>query len=485
MFVSVENMIFNGVDLAEYFNENGKSYFVVNDVRGRGIMSSELDLIKTPGMPGGHLSDETIPERILEVDISLKGNSYPDLRKKVDALSAILKKKDVAPIVFADETDKTYYGKLGNVSDRLEKSCIYQTTLFFVCPDPCKYGAEKYIEFTDITNLDVEGSEETYPNIKVEVAKDTTFLAVSDGESINMIGNPAQVTQQPFIREERKFWHEMGTLVGWADTTSVEEGKNLGTMKTSGRSFFTDAYGSDPGWHGPAKKTSIGSTIQDFQVDALIRQQGSTGQVGSIEIALLDASNKFVCKMLMTKRSAGSVANWARLRAGTVLSGYDIINTRGSYDSTWANFNGMVRLSRIGNVWTAYVCLIDSKGVQHTRAGATWRDSVGIATAPIAQVQVQLWQYGTTPATNQNIDDIKVYKINNAADNQIPYVARAGDLIEFDHVKAKILRNGEVINKEKVFIGDYFALQPGGNVLAVEPADAIEKTGVRWREKWL
>jgi hypothetical protein len=279
----------------------------------------------------------------------------------------------------------------------------------------------------------------------------------------------------------------MGTLVGWADTTSVEEGVITGTMKTNGYSFYTDAYGSNAAWHGPAKKTSLGAgvTIQDFQVDALIRQQGSAGQVGSIEIALLDASNKFVGKMLLTKRSAGSVANWARLRAGTVLNGYDILNTRGSYDSTWANFNGMVRLTRIGNVWTAYVCLIDSKGVQHTRAGATWVDTKNIATAPIAQVQVQLWQYGTTPATNQNIDDIKVYKINSPGDNQIPYVARVGDVVEFDHINDKILRNGEPLLKEKMFIGEYFPLKTGLNTLVVEPSDSIRSTEVRWKPKWL
>jgi hypothetical protein len=339
-------------------------------------------------------------------------------------------------------------------------------------------------EFVDTATFNVNGSVETEPVVSVTLDQDVTFVAISDGDKINMVGRTADVDQAPVVREERKLWHEMNTLTGWSDSTSVEEGVITGTMKTTGYSFYTDDFGTNAGWHGPAKKISIGSSIQDFQVDALIHQSSTSGRVGSVEVALLDASNNFVAKMLMTKRSLNNVANWARLRAGTVANGHDILNTRGANDFTWADFDGMVRIARVGNVWTAYVCLIDAKGVQHTRASATWTDSTNIAAAPITQVQVQMWAYGTTPATLQYVADIKAYKINSVADTQVPIIASAGDVIEFDHQNDIIRKNGEDLAKEKAFIGEYFSLDKGMNTLVVEPADAITKSEVRWKPKW-
>jgi hypothetical protein len=339
-------------------------------------------------------------------------------------------------------------------------------------------------EFVDTATFNVSGSVETEPVVSVTLDQDVTFVAVSNGDKINMVGRTADVDQAAVVREERKLWHQMDTLTGWSDTTSVEEGVITGTMKTTGYSFLTDTYGTNAGWHGPAKKISIGSSVQDFQVDALVHQSGAKGQSGSLEVALLDASNNFVAKMVLTKRSANNPANWARLRAGSVANGHDIMNTRGFNDNTWANFDGLLRISRVGNQWTAYACLIDANGVQHTRAGETWVDSYNTITAPITQVQVQLWQYGTTPTTTQYIADLKVYKINSVADTQVPIIASAGDVIEFDHVNDIIRKNGEDLTKEKAFIGEYFALNKGLNTIVVEPSDAIDNTEVRWRPKW-
>jgi hypothetical protein len=95
-----------------------------------------------------------------------------------------------------------------------------------------------------------------------------------------------------------------------------------------------------------------------------------------------------------------------------------------------------------------------------------------------------MWAYGTTPATLQYVADIKAYKINSVADTQVPIIASAGDVIEFDHQNDIIRRNGEDLTKEKAFIGEYFALTKGTNTIVVEPSDAIDNTEVRWRPKW-
>ncbi|MCD4838174.1 phage tail family protein [Neobacillus sedimentimangrovi] len=468
-------LIFNGIDTSDLIN--------VNEISGRGPISNEIERLSVPGRPGSFFVKKNIPERILELKIEVVGNSLDDIREKVEVLNQIFDVDEPVPIIFLDEPNKTYYGILEN-TDWSENLFIGKGSLTFICPDPYKYGPEKSVEFNNTGTVNVIGSVETYPVMKVEVKQDTTYLAVSDGENINLIGNPTEVTQQPYEPETRTFWHECNTTVGWTGTSSIEGGTNKGTLKSNGYAFYTNDYGTDTGWHGPALKTSLGSTLQDFKIDVLITQKGKSGQTGSIEIDALDVNNQIVCKFLMTKRSAGSQANWARLRAGNDAKGHDIINERGDYEWVWANFDGILRITRKGNIWTAYVAQIDKNGQHHSRRLKEWHDTNNLYTAPISQIQVQLWQYGSVPTTDQRIQDIKVFRLNNGTENQVPYVARVGDIIEFDHVNDIIRRNGEDITKEKAFIGNYFPLKPGANAVVVEPADAVLTTEVRWRDRW-
>jgi predicted phage tail component-like protein len=477
------------VDLSKFkngftFNSVRKDYILTISKKRPYWAPIKRNYFSIPGVPGALLDSTETDVRVIPVEVNISAETADELRKVSEDFAAWLITEEPKELIFDDEPDRIYYAAVDGSFDSDEIVADGFGMIYFLCLDPYKYGPEESIEFVDSKSFPVEGSIETNPVIKIDVKQDTTFIAVSNGERLNIVGQPQEVDQQPVNREERKFWDDMGSFTGWTDTTAVEEGVITGTMKTSGYSFYTDAYGSDAGWHGPAKKISIGSSIQDFQVDALIHQSSTSGKAGSVEIALLDANNNFVAKMLMSKRSASSIANWARLRAGSAANGFDILNTRGANDFTWADFDGMLRISRVGNVWTAYVCLIDENGVQHTRAGETWVDSLGIATAAVSQIQVQLWQYGTTPATTQYIADLKVFKINSPGDNQIPILASAGDVIEFDHQSDIIRRNGEDISKHKQFVGEYFPLLPGMNTIVVEPVEAIENTKVIWQPKW-
>jgi predicted phage tail component-like protein len=459
------------------------NYFYIEDIRGRGVIGQEVELLDMSGMDGAHVSETKIGVRQIEVDIAFLLDTGADLRKTIEEVNGLLLKKVSKPLLFEDEPDRIYYATCGGVSETFEWDGVHRSTITFICADPYKYSPEKAIGFTDASTFHAEGTVETHPIVKVEVKQDTTFVAVSDGERINLIGNPAAVEQTPYERETRVLWDQLGALTGWTTSTSIEEGINAGAITTNGYEFSASSYGSGAAWHGPALKKSIGATIQDFKIDVLLQQIGAAGQLGGVEIALLGASNEVVAKLQMFKRSTGSGANTARLRAGRYDLGHDIINEFGDQWWVWQNFDGILRLERVGNQWSAYVARIDN-GVFNTTRLRMWTDSEGIATAPITQVQVQLWQYGSTPATNQRIKDIKVFRINQQS-NGIPYVARVGDVIEFDHQADIIRKNGEDITKEKAFIGEYFPLQKGLNTILVEPAEAIEKSEVRWRPKWL
>jgi predicted phage tail component-like protein len=441
----------------------------------------QRSVLTIPGRPGGYLQDTQTSIRQISVPVFIEGHDFADLQKLKEDLAEWLITEKPEELVFDDEPDRVYYAGVDGALDLDELVNYGQGIITFICLDPYKYGPEKTIE--NPSNFLVDGTVETYPAITVEIKKDTTFVAVSDGERINLIGNPAAFEQTPYERETRVLWDQLGALTGWSTSTSVEEGIAAGAITTNGYEFSASSYGSGSAWHGPALKKSIGETIQDFKIDVLLQQIGSAGQLGGVEIALLDASNQFVAKLQMFKKSTGSGANTARLRAGRYDLGHDIINEFGDQWWVWQNFDGILRLERVGNQWSAYVARIDN-GVFNSTRLRTWTDTEGIASAPITQVQVQLWQHGSTPATNQRIKDIKVFRINQQS-NGIPYVARVGDVIEFDHQADIIRRNGEDIKKEKAFIGEYFPLKKGINTHVVEPVEAIEKSEVRWRPKWL
>jgi predicted phage tail component-like protein len=464
------------------FNGVTKPYITVLEKIRPPWATIKRNILTLKGLPGGHLDDTETQPRAIGARVLIQNNGiFDDLQKLKEDMAEWLITENPEELIFEDEANRAYFAVVDGALDIEEMVTAGRGVIYFICPDPYKYGSEKTIE--NPSNFYVEGTVETYPTIKLEIKQDSTFVAVSDGERINLIGNPAAAEQTPYERETRILWDQLGALTGWTASTSVEEGTNAGAITTNGYEFSASSYGSGTAWHGPALKKSIGATIQDFKIDVLLQQIGSTGQLGGVEIALLDASNQFVAKLQMFKKSTGSGANTARLRAGKYDNGHDIINEFGDQWWVWQNFDGILRLERVGNQWSAYVARIDN-GVFNTTRLRTWPDSEGIATAPITQVQVQFWQHGSTPATNQRIKDIKVFRINQQP-NGVPYVARAGDIIEFDHQEDIIRRNGEDIKKEKAFIGEYFSFKKGINTLMAEPADAIEKSEVRWRPRWL
>jgi predicted phage tail component-like protein len=446
----------------------------------------QRNILTIPGLPGGHLLNTEVGPRPLEVPVLIKADSFSNLQKLKEDLAAWLVTDTPQELIFDDEPDRVYYAVVDGSLDLEELVNCGKGTIKFICPDPYKYSAsEKYVKFNNsAASFNVGGTVETEPVITVEVAQATTFLAVGNGDQINMIGNPAEAEQQTYERETLVFWDEMGSTTSWLNSTNVEEGVAAGTMKTNGYEFYTDDYGTGSGWHGPAVKKSIGQTLQDFRIEALVEQyglNGQNGQVGSIEIALLDVNNQFVAKMLISKRSAQSDWYHARVRVGSAANGDNITNGIQDYWFAWkSKFEGIMRIERVGTFWSVYYAWIDEKWrhMYEYEMGAIVTD---YGTAPIAQVQVQLWQCGNIPPTTQRIQDLKIYKINKQPQG-IPYVTKAGDIIEFDHKYKVIRKNGENITKEKAFIGEYFKLKPGQNSIVVEPsARSVE---VRWREKW-
>lgn len=461
------------------FNGIKKPYLKIEKGRRRSIFAPiKRNLVYVPGMAGAYLSDTDTDVRVIEQPIYIKSKTKPELRKLEEDLASWLITEEPAPLIFEDEPDRTYYAVVDGSLDIEEVVRNGKGIITFLCPDPYKYGAEKEVTFESSASFDVEGTVETEPIIEVTLNEDTEYVAVSNGEEINMVGFPAKQEEVVAPPETQIFKTSGENLIGWTNSSqeSLGDAPMTGVLKSDGGTFYTDDYGNDPfHWHGPAMKTSLSQSLTDFRIDIGIKAQPTgANQAGSIEVALLDASNRMVTVLNMTKHFPGIDAIYGRVTAG----GHDVIQ------EDWASykwFEGVLQVYRRGNQWEAW---IHAFNYGFSYIVHRWTDTTGVAAAPVTQVQVRLLQRGDMAVINQFVNDIIVYKINDLTANEVPIIGRLNDKFIFNHQNDIITKNGISVIDKKAFIGNYFKLKPGRNTLALEPADKIQSVKVRWRDKW-
>lgn len=462
-----------------------KSYLTVLKGRKRPTFAPiQRNILTISGRPGGYLQDSVTDIRTIEVPVLLQRGNFSDLQKLKEDLAAWLITENEEELIFDDEPDRVYYAAVNGSLDLDELTRTGKGTIVFICPDPYKYGPEKNQSFTSSGVVSVEGTVETYPIFKATISNDTTFVAVSNGDALNMIGMPAKQDETPYTPETVILKHTANTLTGWTVSAGASlEGADLtGTLKTDGNSFYSDSYGTSTNWHGPAMKTSLGQAVQDFRVDVGFNMKKTgNNQAGAVKVALLDASSRIVAHIIMTKHYGGVDTFSGRVRAGTSDVGHDVLQ------EGWADykngFDGVIRLYRKGTLWTAQV-YYRVNGKFLAPVSHRWTDADSIASAPVTQVQARLLQRAAFPVVEQKIGDINVYRLNDPTEGQVSIIASAGDVIEFNHQDDIILKNGEPIIKEKAFIGEYFSLVPGANAILCEPSSSVSSIETRWRDRW-
>lgn len=465
------------------FNGIRKEYLNVLSRRKTYWAPVKRNFIYIPGRPGALVSDTVTDVRVEEVHVEISTESEQELRNAAEDLSAWLITEEPGKLIFDDEPDRMYYAVVEGGFDPDEIVSKGYGTITFIYPNSYKYGIEeKEVTFESSASFDVEGTVETEPVIEVTLKADTEYVAVSNGEQLNMIGFPAKQDQTPVEPLTQIFRTSGETLTGWTDAAepSLEGYPLTGTLKTDGNKFYSDDYGTNANeWHGPAKKTSLPEAVQDFQFSVGLHAiANALGQAGGVEVSMLDASSRIVCKIAMTKHFPGINTFYGRVRAGTKDVGHDVI------PEEWAKYGNIeciFKVIRRGNHWTAQIHAINYgwSYINHT-----WTDTENIANAPVTQVQVRLYQRTEMPVIDQMVNDIVVERLNDLSENQIPIIGKSGDIVTFDHINNIIRRNGEDITKRKAFIGQYFSLKSGLNSIAVEPASAVESVKVRYQPKW-
>lgn len=444
---------------------------------------------QVPGRPGGHPTSTNVQPRQIRATLLLESDNFQELQKMKEDLADWLVTEEPKELIFDDEPDRVYYAMVGEdmIFEEIIRVGVIQ--VLFVCPDPHKYGIEdREHNFVNASNIIVDGGVDTEPIIDVTLKEDTTYLSISNEEHINMVGSPADLDEIPAEPEELIFNYNANHLNGWVNASpdSLEEVPMTGQLLTNGKFLYVDDYGENPNyWHGPAMKTSLPESLTDFRVDVKVYMSDnmflSQGDAGIIMVFLLDGNNQPVARIMLAKRHPGIRRVTPEFRLGTVDNKRLIMAENEWYDN--GTFDGVLRLSRVGNKWSSQFIEKGWENWAHKNI-KTYVDYDGVATRPITQVQVRILQSGTSPTVTQRIEYIHAYKINSLEDTQIPIIAKAGDVITFDHRNENILRNGESIIDKKAFIGEYFKLKPGSNNLVVGPSESILSSKVRYRPKW-
>lgn len=472
-------------------NHTLSQYVHIEDIRGRGVLGQEVELLEISGMDGALVSSTKTPVRVIEVDIAFDEVNDAKLRKTIEIVNGILITKEAKSLLFEDEMDKTYYGITGGVKETYEWGGIHRATITFICPDPFKYGPVKPVgPFTDLSLpvvLNTKGTVSTPPNFKVWLKDKTTFLDIISDEDYMRIGRPVNIDEYAVAERELILHDTMSTTTGWGDAQSsdIDGGVVAGTMTSDGTKFIASAFGTGSAWHGPAKIKSLGQELSDFDVEVQpILDNDDLSKIGRIEVYLLDVYKKAVAKLAIKDISKGQGGNIAELRVGDNVVNHFMIAEYGTNWNTWHNFNGLLQITKKGNKWTAYVCkfINGDRNNRTSRKFVEWEDRENQFTRKVAHVVVHIGANNTATPSRMSIQDLRIYKLNQLTESQIPYIGEDGDVFEFDMEASRILKNGDFFMR-KDFGSRFFHLQPGDNALVFNPPNVISRVEGEWRDK--
>jgi predicted phage tail component-like protein len=144
---------------------------------------------EVPNRPGLHMKKKrkTNP-RLLDIPVVIQAEDIEDLQKLKEDFASWLIHDEAKPLVFDDEPDRTYYAVVDGTFDLNEFVNLGQGVIPFVCPDPYKYGSEKTVNGTTVTN---NGTVETNPVITANFSTSSSEYKIEhpNGKYVRVIYN--------------------------------------------------------------------------------------------------------------------------------------------------------------------------------------------------------------------------------------------------------------------------------------------------------
>lgn len=495
MLESVEGVTINGNRLSSVFDGNWESYLIVNEVRGRSLPTYEAEVISVPSARDYETSKK-VSSRTLEVDITIKGTSFNDLRRRIEKITDLLTPYEDSPIVFDDEPDRTYFGRFVGSEESLEKSKIAKITLTFMCYDPHKYGTEK-TENISSSSIYNEGTAEAYPVFDLEVTEDSEIVKITnlsnldrEGDSRSILfGTEKSVDEVVRDRAELVMHDTMNSTSGWTGASDVDNGRVTGQMGvmsgTSRDGFYVENWGDDNEddytneWIGPSLKRDFDKPLKGIKAEIdisnvnYIDDSGNLipNGVGIIEVYFRDINGEQVCKMQF-----GDVEDHISLNHFKFsVPGKEFVTTPPN-KTGFNDFNGQMRLIRDSDYFYPEITKKNDNGIRLKWYGPgtiipgkyDGGDSVGYNDIKTIQVAMRKW-VGAQRIT-MRIKEIKVWDYIGEfeyPDDKVVEKLKTGDRIHIDTSKGLVMLNGEARTDLVHLSSDFFKLKTGDNQIDV------------------
>lgn len=463
------------------FNRIEKDYLTVTRGRRRPSWAPiQREFTSVEGMAGAYLSETITRVRQIDVPVFLLADSFSDLQKIKEDLAKWLIHDEEKELIFKDEPDRVYYAVVDNELFLDELVRWGQGIITFVCPDPYKYGPEKTETFQNAINLKNDGSVESKPIFELTAKKKTTFAMVAnENEEYNMIGRPANVNEQ-IVDEKTKILDEIGdTLSSWSTPSD-----STGNLVKGSLGIQVQSYGTGSAWHGPKRLKEI-DPIEDFEIDFYVNTRTEDPRQTFRTTMIYYDENMNELGMLRLVDSAGSQYRKtveARMGPFTVPGENYLISSQNYAMPNQRVWNGLLRVTRKGSMYTFYVARITQAGRHVDTFDVSFSDRRKEYAGKLKFIQIEIENYGTTPTPNEiGINRVLVNRHNKVLIDETPYILDVGDKVTFDHKDDDILVNGEPRNDLKNFGGSFFTLKPGYNTLLVSPEDAFD-VSCRYRD---
>ncbi|MDA2525517.1 phage tail family protein [Bacillus cereus] len=491
------------------FNNQRRNYIIMPIGRKRPAWAPiKRNFLNIPGSPGAKLLNTEIEARRIDVPLIVKGADIGDLQKVKEDLADWLVTKQECELIFDDEPDRTYLAVVDGSFDPEELVNRGKGIVTFVATMPYKLGKVKKHKFakegvTELTSsFENTGTEETPPRIEINVKQPATFLDVFFDESPEnrnyfRLGHPLTVMQKPAQQRERVMWDDMSTVIGWTPVKGVfDDMQATGELKVKdGTALYCPYYGEEgtAGFHGGlAKKNIPGGPLQDFELEAWVHLQSrNADQMGRVEIILLDETSNMVAQINMSDLYWDAEITKAHMTLGdNAVPGSRrlLVETSGAHPNTFNQFYGRLRIARRGREWSVYVARFrDGTEIDDAPLVERWTDSETnpnpMTARKVAQVMIAICRWDrNTPVYTMQIDDLKIWKLNNIDTNAVPYIFDAGDKVVIDSEYGHVTINGKNAIDLKEVVSDFPLIVRGENRIDIRPTE-LDAT-ISYRERF-
>lgn len=471
------------------------AFLIVHSIKPEVLPPINVNSIEMPNIDGTYYVNYKYGVRTFDVEATILAPKKKDVLAYADQLATWLHYDEPQKLVLKDKPHQYYLAKVVGSTDLEKKFRTGKVSFQFICYDPHAYGEEQEVTLIPQNEEPVsvinDGNMEASPKIEMTFTKNVTDFSIMTPNDAIIFGD-FDPTTQTAVNLKPLVVNETGASINlWTNGLSVDGGNVAGEMRANGYSFQQKDkdYGTGSKWHGASLIRSLNKEVQDFTCEAQVLFSASKmAQMGRVVVYLLDTNLNKIGAMAIKDYQKGEYPMFECL-AGQFGNGHKtLISSYGDRKGVFRQFNGIIRIERIGKEWKCHIAQVDPvTKVHHTRMSSKpFSDYKNLYNKKVAAVQIHVAQFGTIEPTNlMAISNVKFTEHLAPQDNEVDYAFRAGDTLSIDCATGEVLVNGEP-NLENFYpSSSWLKLKQGVTAINVSDSTAIEDIKVSYQERWL